>query len=290
MLDLTKRLATVRRASELFRKTPGRAGFLLSISPDAVSDVAVVGDLHGHVDVLVRVLKLCALDSNPRRHLIVQELAHDTRVNADEGDIDRSHRLIDLVCALKCQYPDRVHYLMGNHELSEYTGRSISKNGFALNGLFFRGIEADAGEQAPAFAAAYRELFCALPIAIRLPNRVLVCHTLPDGRDLGLDRFDPAELMQEPWSEESLKRGGTIYAMTWGRDTSPETADRFASLMDADLFVTGHQPCELGFRQANHRQIILDGTEPNPSFCLFSAVMPMTIEGLLAGCRRVAVA
>ncbi len=286
MLDPTKRLVTIRHASALFRKTPGRAGSLITIATGSISDVVVIGDLHGHVDVLMRVLKLCALDANPRRHLIVQELAHDTRVNPDEGEIDRSHRLIDLVCALKCQYPERVHYLLGNHELSEFTGRSISKNGFALNGLFARGVEADAGERAPEFTEAYRELFSALPVAIRLPNRVLVCHTIPDGRDL--EKLDLAALAGESWPEESLKRGGTVYALTWGRDSSPETADRFAELMEADLFVTGHQPCDEGFRKANHRQLILDGTEPNPTFCLFDASGPMTIDGLLAGCRTVA--
>ena len=61
-----------------------------------------------------------------------------------------------------------------------------------------------------------------------------------------------------------MKRRGTIYALTWGRDTTPETADRFAAMVDADFFVTGHQPCDEGFRQANHRQIIIDGTTPIP--------------------------
>jgi hypothetical protein len=48
------------------------------------------------------------------------------------------------------------------------------------------------------------------------------------------------------------------------------------------LFVTGHQPCDLGFRQANHRQIIIDGTNPFPCYCLFPADRPVTIESLLA--------
>ena len=78
-----------------------------------------------------------------------------------------------------------------------------------------------------------------------------------------------------------MKRRGTIYALTWGRDTSPETADRFAAMVDADFFITGHQPCDEGFRQANHRQIIIDGTDPYPSYCLFPADQPVTIESLL---------
>ena len=33
----------------------------------------------------------------------------------------------------------------------------------------------------------------------------------------------------DDWPEPAMKRRGTIYALTWGRDTSPETADRFAA-------------------------------------------------------------
>ena len=78
-----------------------------------------------------------------------------------------------------------------------------------------------------------------------------------------------------------MKRRGTIYALTWGRDTMPETADRFAAMVDADFFITGHQPCDEGFRQANHRQIIIDGTKPYPAYCLFPADQPVTIESLV---------
>ena len=52
-------------------------------------------------------------------------------------------------------------------------------------------------------------------------------------------------------------------------------------MVDADCFVTGHQPCDEGFRQANHRQIIIDGTDPYPAYCLFPTTSPTTIEALL---------
>ena len=52
-------------------------------------------------------------------------------------------------------------------------------------------------------------------------------------------------------------------------------------MVDADFFVTGHQPCDLGFRQANHRQIIIDGTNPYPAYCLFPTTSPTTIDALM---------
>jgi len=276
MPDPQKILATIRKATELMRSTPGRSGSVIAL--DDADEVMVVGDLHGNLAAFRQSLAVAALDRHPRRHLVLQELVHEVNKNDDDRP-DRSHRLVDLVSALKCQYPDRVHLILGNHELSELTGRIIGKDGMALNLRFRQGIELSYGARSQDVYGAYLVLFAALPLAVRTPNRVFLCHTLPDARYL--DTLDLALLQADQWPEEAMKRGGTIYALTWGRDTTLETADRFAAMVDADLFVTGHQPCDEGFRQANHRQIIIDGTNPYPAYCLFPALGAVTIESLL---------
>ena len=110
-------------------------------------------------------------------------------------------------------------------------------------------------------------------------------HPSTPASGIELDELDLSVLALDTWPPEAMKRHGTIYVMTWGRDTDPETVDRFAGMIDADWFVTGHQPCDGGFRQANHRQLIIDGTDPYPAYCLFPAETPMTIETLLACVR-----
>ena len=276
MPDPQKILATVRKATELFRSTPGRAGSVVAL--ESALEVMVVGDLHGNLPAFRQALTVAALDKHPRRHLVLQELVHEI-FKYEEDRPDRSHRLVDLVSALKCQYPDRVHLILGNHELSELTGRVIGKDGQALNLRFRQGIELSYGARTNEVYQTYLEQFAALPLAVRTPNRVFICHTLPDARYL--DELDMELLKADRWPAEAMKRGGTIYALTWGRDTTPETVDRFAVMVDADWFITGHQPCDEGFRQANHRQIIIDGTNPYPAYCLFSAIDPVTIESLL---------
>jgi Calcineurin-like phosphoesterase len=280
MPDPEKLLATVRRAIGLFRATPGRSGGVVAIEPGTASDVMVVGDLHGNIPAFRRVLEVAALGKNERRHLVLQELIHGNRMYPDDGG-DRSHQLVDLVCALKCQFPDRVHLILGNHELSELTNRPIGKNGVPLNALFRQGIDTAYGDRAATVYDTYKNLFAALPLAVRTPNRVFLCHTIPDA--IELDGLDLGVLALDNWPPEAMKRHGTVYALTWGRDTEPPTIDRFASMIDADWFVTGHQPCDNGFRQPNHRQIIIDGTDPYPAYCLFPADSPVSIESLLAG-------
>jgi len=282
MLDPQKILATIRRATELFRDTPGRTGSVIAL--DGADEVMVVGDLHGNVAAFRQVLVQAALAKHPKRHLVLQELVHGPWSYPDEGG-DKSHQLVDLVAALKCQYPARVHLILGNHELSELTDRPIGKAGEFLNTLFRKGLETAYGPNAEAIFEAYRTLFAALPLAVRTANRVFLCHTIPDGALL--DKLDLDLLRTGVWPAESMERGGTVYALTWGRDTSPETADLFAKLVDADLFITGHHPCDEGFRQANHRQLIIDATDPYPTYCLFPAQEPATMERLLAGIKVV---
>ena len=281
MPDPMKILTILQRATTLFRATPGRRGSLISLD-DAAEEVMVVGDLHGNLPAFRLVLNAADLAQNPRRHLVLQELVHGNRhYGEDKGD--KSHQLVDIVSALKCQYPDRVHLILGNHELSELTGRPIAKAGVALNALFRLGIETAYGESADVIYDAYRNLFAALPLAVRTTNRVFLCHTIPDPPDL--ETFDRKIFEADKWPASAMARHGEVYAITWGRNTEPENVDRFANLVDADWFITGHQPCEEGFKQVNHRQIIVDGTEPYPAYCLFSTKEAATVESLLKGVR-----
>ena len=77
---------------------------------------------------------------------------------------------------------------------------------------------------------------------------------------------------------------GTAYAAA---GVSIEAADRFAAIVDADLFVCGHQPCDEGFRRANDRMVLLDGTDPLPGYCLFPARGEISMDRLMAGTKHI---
>jgi hypothetical protein len=275
MPDPERLLRTLRLARDAFRDTPGRRGHLVELTDAA--DVLVAGDLHGHVDNFRHILAAADLAQHPRRHLVLQELVHGPFRYPAGGD--KSHQLVDLVAALKCQHPARVHLLLGNHELAQWTGEWIAKQDDDLNELFHRGVASAYGPRADAMVAAYYDLFGVVPVAVRTSNRVLLCHSLPT--PARLESFDPAVLRHEEWQVEDLRPGGAVYALVWGRNTQAANAARFLDLMDADWLVTGHIACERGFEVPNDRQIILDAKGSPAAFCLFPAEGNLTQQHLL---------
>jgi len=281
MSNLSLRLHTLQRAVQAFADTPGRTGRLVRLQ-DA-EDVLVIGDMHGNVDNFRRLLNRAMLAQHPRRHLVVQELIHSPHHYPGGGD--KSHQLVDLICALKCQYPERVHYLIGNHELSQATGRAILKYDEDLNEQFHLGVQMAYGEAGEEVYQLYLQLFAVLPFAVRTQGRVFLCHSVPATGPL--ERFELSHLEREPTPEDDLRPGGCLYALVWGRDVTADHVETFLHKVDADILVTGHIPCpDRGYDQPSPRHVILDGQGSPAGLCLLPANHPILPEEL-PGCIEV---
>jgi len=276
MPDPVRLRRTIEQATAAFLNTPGRRGRIIALS--AASDVLVVGDMHGNVENFRRAMQHAALATHPHRHLVFQELVHGPHQYPIGGD--KSHQLVDLLAALKVQHPHQVHMLLGNHELSQWTGQWIAKADAELNDLFRLGVSSAYGAAADSIYNAYERLFAALPLAVRTPNRVFLSHSLPSAQRL--DSFDVAVLEQFPTPPNALQPGGSVHALVWGRDTRDATAAAFLKMVDADLLITGHIPCPNGFSVPNHRQLILDSMGTPSSFCLFPSDRRITHTELVA--------
>jgi len=150
MPDPVRILSTLRRAIQCFRQTPGRRGRVVDLQD--VDEVLVAGDLHGNLENFRQLLTRANLAQNPRRHFVLQEVVHGPYFYPAGGD--KSHQLLDLTAALKCQFPRQVHFLLGNHELAQCTQRRVSKGDLDLNEVFREGVGTAYGGRAPEVYAA----------------------------------------------------------------------------------------------------------------------------------------
>ena len=273
-------LTHLRQAIALVRATPGRRGHVIDL--ENCTEVLVAGDLHGHVGHFQVMLKEADLANHPSRHFVLQELIHGKYRYPRGGD--KSHQMVDLFAALKGQFPKQVHYLPGNHEMAQWTGRPVLKADENLNVLFQEGVtEGYGAEFGPKIYQTYLELFQALPLVLRTPNRVLISHSLPAARAMNL--FDPGRLLADKYEDADLQAGGTVYGILWGRDTTRENVMTFLEKMNADLLVSGHIASEDGYIIPNDHQVIVDCAESPGGYVIFPTDRAIAHADLVKGVR-----
>jgi hypothetical protein len=276
MPDPEKIIRLVERATEACRATPGRRGRIVTLA--SADEVLVAGDLHGHIGHFQAILEKASLAKYPKRHLVVQELIHGPFLYRGGGD--KSHQLLDLFAALKVQYPDRVHFLPGNHEFAQITNRPIARCAGELNSIFYAGVAEAYGSRAVSVAVAYKKLIQAAPLGLRTQNGVFISHSIPPKAALANWKLEA--LTVEDLPDDAYLPGGPVFELVWGRDVSPETASQFLELVGGKLLVTGHLPCDQGYKVPNEQQIVVDSQEPPAAYCLFPTNRPLTHAELVA--------
>ena len=135
-------IAMFARATEANLHTPTREGNVMVITEESADEVMITGDLHGHRRNFNLIKKIAALDKHPKRHLVLQEVCHGGPLYIQNSGC-MSHTVLEDVAILKNKFPDRVHFILGNHELAELTDFPIQKNKQLLNHAFQAGIAAD---------------------------------------------------------------------------------------------------------------------------------------------------
>lgn len=247
-------LASLDRAAEANLQTPGRQGNVVALTPELGDEVLVTGDLHGNRRNFNLISRLAGLDENTRRHLVLQEVCHGGPTYPQNGGC-MSHTILEDVARLKNRYPERLHFILGNHELAELTNYPIQKNRQLLNLQFRLGLQQMYGLAAEKVHDAYRRFLQTCPLAVRLPQGVFISHSTPG--DVTGSGFD-ASVFDRLLVAEDYGDRGDVARLVWGRDYRSENARAFAETVGAKILINGHEPCYEGFIAPNDRQIILD--------------------------------
>ena len=247
-------VSTYEAAAAANWKTPGREGNVVHLTPELADEVMVTADIHGHRRNFNLIKKTADLPTYVGRHLVMQEVCHGGPTYPTNGGC-MSHAMLEDVAKLKVAFPERVHFILSNHELAELTDYPILKSKKMLNLMFRLGMQEVYGAATERVRTAYLEFLRSCPLAVRLSNRVWISHSAPEGVDR--KGFD-ASIFTRELDATDLQEHGDVFDLVWGRDYRPENAAAFAKLVDADIMIHGHDPCPSGFRVPNERQIILD--------------------------------
>ena len=247
-------IETFQRATAANEQTPSRDGNVIVLGSDEADEVMITADLHGHRRNFNSIRKLADLEKHPRRHLILQEVCLGGPAYPENGGC-MSHAMLEDVARLKVAFPERVHFLMSNHELAELTDYPIVKSKKMLNLMFRLGLQQMYGPAAEKVRAAYVAFIRSCPLAVRLPGALFVCHSLPERAD---SRAFDRGVFERPLEQTDLLEMGAVFDLVWGRDYRPENARAFARQVGAKVLINGHEPCPEGFSAPNDVQVILD--------------------------------
>jgi len=253
-----------------------------TVNLPATGEVWMTGDIHDHRTNFAKLLRVADLGNNPQRHLVLHELIHGDHYDA-AGAEDSWHTLYQAA-ALKCSFASQVHFMLANHDLAQIQGEGIMKAGFSVCEAFIAGVKRDFGEHADAVNFSISEFLLSLPLAIRCPQGLFFCHSLPN--DSQIDSFDFTIFDRTLTGRDYQRRVGPVYQLIWGRNMTPETVAKFAEKVDTKILITGHQPQESGYATNGDQHLILASDHNQGVFLPIDLSKPYEMPELLEGIQK----
>lgn len=231
---------------------------------DAPGKLIATGDLHDNPLHFRAVVEAAGMLDNPDNddankdpaHLTLHEIIHAEQLM--QG-MDFSFRALTRVAWLKSRYPERVHALLANHELSQVCGAGIIKDGVRVVEAFNEGVEYAFGSDADRVNEALGRFIWSMPLALRCqtPGGDILCaHSLPG--PAMMSRFDPTLLERELEDFDYAPRQGSAYLMVWGRGYDHEQLEDLTERWGVTLFLLGHEKAPNGVQIVEPNAVVLN--------------------------------
>ncbi len=272
--DSLHAIQVLRAATRMNFNDPKRRGNVIHMPRRG--EFMVTGDLHGNIDNYERIVEIADLGRNPARHVLFQEMIHGGPTTTEGGC--KSFKMLEQLAVLKADYPDRVHIILGNHELAEVTDLVIEKGQRRLTLSYEEGLKQAYGADITEVRHYLAQFIRSMPLAVRTRNKVFASHSIP--RAQALLEFD-RKILKRPLSQDDMSPGRSAYHMVWGRDLSEETAAAWARIVKAELLVVGHKPCSNGYAVPNSRTLVIDSKDENGRYLMMPLSGRLTMEALL---------
>jgi len=251
-----------------------RKGNVISLPGEGT--LIATGDIHGHRRNFERIVSYADLAHNPNTHVLLHELIHGG--SEDEYGGCLSYQLLFDAIEYKLRFPDQVHLIMGNHDTTFINNSRVMKSGREMNQALREAMDRQFGADSEKVKLAMRQFLFSQPLAVRCPNRIWLSHSLPADRFAAEFDFN---LFKRKLKINDVVKPGDAYVLTWGRRISQENLDRFARVLDVDIFIVGHQPQSKGYCRAANNLLILASDHNHGCLLPINLSGFYTVEGLI---------
>jgi hypothetical protein len=261
LTDADAVVEALRAGSEANRGALCRRGSIDVI--EGQGRLIATGDLHDNPIHFAKVVEAANLEiapgsdvERPPAHLVLHELIHGDRLM---NGLDMSYRVLVRAAMIKAAYPEHVHILLANHELSQIAGAGIVKDGVRVVEAFNKGVEYVFGEGTDGVLAAIGDFVRSMPLALRCRSRmgdILCAHSLPSAAMMS--RFDPTILTRDLTEEDYQPRTGSAYIMVWGRGYDADLLEDLVERWGINLFILGHEKVDEGAMVVEPNAVVLN--------------------------------
>ena len=238
----------VKAATSLMQAENGRRGNFEAVRKlirlDPKGEALVIGDLHGDLDSLQKIL-----ESNSNLRKLNTDPHCSTIFLGDYGDRgSQSVEVYFTILRLKMTYPNQVILLRGNHEGPENLIASPHDLPLQLENRF--------GEKGSDAYVALRRLFDFLPNSLIVPSHFLMVHggisqSIKNVHDLEFTgSLDNHNLLEELlWNDPSDQQEGVSPSprgagFLFGKDVT----NTVLSNLGVKILIRGHEPAEEGYK------------------------------------------
>ena len=172
-----------------------------------------------------------------------------------------------------------MHFLLANHDLAQIHGEGVMKSGLSVCEAFTAGLKRDFGSVYQRVNVAITEFLLSLPLAIRAPNGLFFCHSLPT--DPQIAGYDFTVFDRALTGADYKRRTGPVYQLIWGRGVTPTGVDQFLEKVGASMIITGHQPQETGFATNGEKHLIIASDHNQGVFLPLDLAVQYTMEDVI---------
>ncbi len=246
------------------------------VYPPAGGSLIATGDIHGHRRNFDRIVAFADLDNNPERHIVLQEIIHGGAEDTEGGCL--SYKLLFDVIRYKLSFPNRVHIIMGNHDISFINNSDVMRGGKEMNRSMRLALEREFKQDGTEVTLAISQYLLSQPLAVRCENKIWLSHSLPSDRVA--DEFD-RQVLDRPLEQADMVKPGSAYLLAWGRKHSQKTLDKMGELLDADIFILGHQAQPEGWSRAGENLIIIASDHNHGCLLPIDLAKSYTVETLV---------
>ncbi|WP_440059861.1 metallophosphoesterase family protein [Thermogladius sp. 4427co] len=249
---------------------------MVEIDPSSFDEMYVIGDLHGDITALRKLLEFTGLES--------EEGGREIKIVFLGDYVDRGGHQIETlltVLDLKNRFPDKLVLLRGNHEPPPWLMPYPHDFPYVVKRYYHNSSN-------EILYLTYR-LFNKLPLVAVLENEAILLHggppyrsvssnTLEEALSIGDVMFDDIDLESILWSDpgedeiifaESIRGAGFLY----GR----KTTEAFLKATNTKILIRGHEAVE-GFKLNHGGKVVTVFSAPTP--------YGFSVAGLLKIARR----